>query len=273
LGIEVLPREGGPGIDGVREVQGNALLKTENLTKRFGRLVAVDRVNYVLREGEVAGIVGPNGAGKTTFFNLLTGYHFPDEGSILYQGQEITRASPQVRVGMGLMRTFQLTSTFDALTVLDNLVLSYFRASRKPTIPALLRTPCRAFYNDDGVRTLLEMFELDHLQKRLVRHLSLGEKRRLEIAMAIVAEPKVLLLDEPFAGLSEMEIRSVVEILREQSRKRTIIVIEHKVSHLEGLVDRLTVLHEGRVIADGGFEECLRNPEVRRSYWRVTEGT
>ncbi|MDR5694531.1 MAG: ABC transporter ATP-binding protein [Armatimonadota bacterium] len=264
---------GGPGIAVPKEAQETALLRAEKLTKRFGKLTAVDRVDYVLREGEVAGIVGPNGAGKTTFFNLLTGYHLPDEGSILYQGEEITRATPQKRVALGLMRTFQLTSTFDGLTVLDNLVLSYFRANRKATIPSLLRNTCRAFYNDHDIGTLLQMFELDHLRHRMVRHLSLGEKRRLEIAMAIVADPKVLLLDEPFAGLSEMEIRSVVGILREQARRRTIVVIEHKVSHLEGLVDRLTVMHEGRIIADGEFEECLRDPEVRRSYWRVSEVT
>ncbi len=109
---------------------GADIIKTVNVTKRFGELVAVDRVNYVLRENEVAGIVGSNGAGKTTFFNLLTGYYPPDEGTILYKGEDITSVSPEKRVALGMMRTFQLTATFDNLTVIDNMVLSFFRAHK-----------------------------------------------------------------------------------------------------------------------------------------------
>jgi branched-chain amino acid transport system ATP-binding protein len=247
------------------------VLRTVDLTKRFGSFVAVDRVNFSLREGEVVGIVGPNGAGKTTFFNLVTG-HAPDEGQVVYLGQDVTRATPQHRLALGLMRTFQLASAFDALPVVDNLVLALFsRLHSGSRVGPLLTTPRRRYYHDPRVQAVLEQFQLEGMRDRLVRHLSLGEKRRLEIAMAILAEPRVLMLDEPLAGLSEAEIHQVLEVLRSQVGKRSMIVVEHKVSHLLGFVGRLVVLHEGRVIAEGSPEECLQHPEVRRSYWRVGE--
>lgn len=248
----------------------DVILRTEAVTKRFGSFVAVDRVDFALREGEVSGIVGPNGAGKTTFFNLVTGYYLPDQGRVLYLGQDVTRATPQRRVALGLVRTFQLTSTFDALSVVDNLVLALFSHLHSGSnMRVLLGTPRRRYYEDPRIQSALERFQLEGMRHRLVRHLSLGEKRRLEIAMAILAEPRVLMLDEPLAGLSEAEIRQVMDVLRSQVGRRSMVVVEHKVSHLLGFVHRLTVLHEGRVIAEGSPEECLQHPEVRRSYWRV----
>jgi branched-chain amino acid transport system ATP-binding protein len=245
------------------------IIKTVGVTKRFGALVAVDRVDYSLRENEVAGIIGSNGAGKTTFFNLVTGYYPPDEGSIFYKGQDVTRMTPQQRVALGMTRTFQLTSTFDSLTVIDNLVLVYFRAHRTFSLLRLLLSTCRRFRNEDKIVATLETFDLQHVRDRLVKNLSLGEKRRLEIAMAVLAEPQVLMLDEPLAGLAESEIRGILEVLGRHVGKQTILVVEHKISHVKDFVQRLTVMHEGRVIADGGYEECLRHPEVRRSYWQI----
>ncbi len=245
------------------------IIKTESVTKRFGPMVAVDKVSYLLRENEVAGIIGSNGAGKTTFFNLLTGYYPPEEGRIFYRGEDITRLTPQQRVARGLMRTFQLTAAFDNLSVVDNLVLSYFRAHEKPTMLHLLFNTCRAQRNKPKVVETLETFNLADKRDRLVKNLSLGEKRRLEIAMAVLAEPKVLLLDEPLAGLSESEIQSVLNVLRQRVGRQTILIVEHKISHVQEFLQRLTVMHEGRVIADGPCEETLRHPEVRRSYWQI----
>jgi branched-chain amino acid transport system ATP-binding protein len=239
------------------------------VTKRFGALVAVDRVNYSLRENEVAGIIGSNGAGKTTFFNLVTGYYPPDEGSIFYKGRDVTRMTPQQRVALGMTRTFQLTSTFDNLAVIDNLVLVYFRAHRDSTLLKLLLSTCRRHRNEDKIVATLETFDLQHVRDRLVKNLSLGEKRRLEIAMAVLAEPQVLMLDEPLAGLAESEIKVILEVLGRRVGKQTILIVEHKISHVKDFVQRLTVMHEGRVIADGGYEECLSDPEVRRSYWQI----
>ena len=252
------------------------IIKAQGVTKRFGALVAVDRVDYSLREHEVAGIIGSNGAGKTTFFNLLTGYYPPDAGTILYKGRDVTRMTPQQRVALGMMRTFQLTSTFDNLTVIDNLVLTFFRAHRKSSLLRLLFNTCRRYRNEDRIVAILETFDLKDVRDRLVKNLSLGEKRRLEIAMAVLAEPEVLLLDEPLAGLAESEIHSILNVLRQRIGKQTILIVEHKISHVKGFLERLTVMHEGRIIADGGYEECLRHPEVRRSYWQIdveTEGS
>jgi branched-chain amino acid transport system ATP-binding protein len=255
---------------------GAELIKTENLTKRFGELVAVDHVNYVLRENEVAGIVGSNGAGKTTFFNLITGYYLPDDGTVRYKGEDITHVSPEKRVDMGMMRTFQLTSTFDNLTVLDNLVLSFYRAHESASLFPLFFTTCKRYQREERITESLETFGLQNESHRQVKNLSLGEKRRLEIAMAILAEPKVLLLDEPLAGLAELEIKEVLGVLGKHIGKQTLLIVEHKISQVEDFLERLTVMHEGRIIADGKCEECLRAPEVRRSYWQIetpTDGT
>ena len=245
------------------------LLRAEGVTKRFGPLVAVDHVDYALHANEVAGIIGSNGAGKTTFFNLLTGYFKPDEGRILYEGEDVTRLTPQQRVSRGMMRTFQLTSTFDNLPVIDNLVLAYFRAYQSASLIHSLLNLRGKHRQHDRITSALEAFDLRHVRDREVRHLSLGEKRRLEIAMAVLVEPRLLLLDEPLAGLAETEIAGLLEVLRNRIGKQTILIVEHKISHVKDLVERLTVMHEGRVIADGGYEECLQHPEVRRSYWQI----
>ena len=245
------------------------IIRAQGVTKRFGALTAVDNVDYTLREHEVAGIIGSNGAGKTTFFNLLTGYYRPDAGTIRHKGVDVTRMSPQERVARGIMRTFQLTATFDNLTVIDNLVLSFFRAYRRSSLLHLLFNTCKAHRRDERILATLESFDLQDAGSRLVKNLSLGEKRRLEIAMSVLADPEVLLLDEPLAGLAESEIKGILGVLARRVGKQTILIVEHKISHVKDFLQRLTVMHEGRVIAEGGYEECLRHPEVRRSYWQI----
>jgi branched-chain amino acid transport system ATP-binding protein len=249
------------------------VIQAEQVTKRFGGLLAVNQVSYLLQENEIAGIIGSNGAGKTTFFNLLTGYYVPDAGTIRYRGEDVTALSPEQRVARGMMRTFQLTATFDNLSVIDNLLLAWFRAHRKSSLVRLLLNTRAAHHDDEKIATCLATFDLEDLRDREVRHLSLGEKRRLEIAMAILAEPKLLLLDEPLAGLSESEAQGVLDVLRAHAGRQTILVVEHKLSHVREFLQRLTVMHEGRVIADGGFDECMRHPEVRRSYWQIESPT
>jgi len=245
------------------------IFRVENVTKRFGGLTAVDQVSYLLQQHEVAGIIGSNGAGKTTFFNLLTGYYIPDEGFIRFKGEDVTRMTPQQRVARGMMRTFQLTATFDSLSVADNLVLSFFRAHRRPSLLDLLLRRRAEQRKDERILAALDQFDLLDVRDKQAKHLSLGEKRRLEIAMAILAEPEVLLLDEPLAGLSESETQGLLAVLRRRVGEQTILIVEHKLSHVEGFLQRLTVMHEGRIIADGDYDECLRHPEVRRSYWQI----
>jgi branched-chain amino acid transport system ATP-binding protein len=248
---------------------GPEIIRTDNVTKKFGEMVAVDHVNYSLHENEIAGIIGSNGAGKTTLFNLITGYYPPEEGTIWYNGKDITALPAQKRVALGMMRTFQLTSTFDNLTVTDNLVLSFFRAHKKHSLFNLFFTPRNRHRKHEKIEACLETFDLQSVAQRDVKHLSLGEKRRLEIAMSILAEPKVLLLDEPLAGLSETEIKGVLDVLRLNFSKQTILIVEHKISKVEEFLERLTVMHDGKIIADGPCEECLMAPEVRKSYWQI----
>ena len=245
------------------------VLQAQGVTKRFGALVAVDQVNFQMAEHEVVAILGSNGAGKTTFFNLLTGMFAPDEGSIRYKGEDITRLSPAERVAKGLTRSFQLTSTFDTLKVIDNLVLAYYRSHCTSSIWSLLTTRTNSLHKESKILEAIETFDLQGIQTRFVRSLSLGEKRRLEIAMAMLADPEVLLLDEPLAGLAESEIKGVMKVLRNQIGRQTILIVEHKISHIQDFAQRLVVMHEGRVIAEGGYEECLSHPEVRRSYWQI----
>jgi len=245
------------------------IIRTENVTKKFGEMVAVDHVNYSLHENEIAGIIGSNGAGKTTLFNLITGYYMPDEGTIAYKGKDITAMPAQQRVALGMLRTFQLTSTFDNLTVMDNLVLSFFRAHKKSSLLNLFFTTRKRHRNNEKIQACLETFDLQRVAQRDVKNLALGEKRRLEIAMSILAEPKVLLLDEPLAGLSETEIHGILDVLRQNISKQTILIVEHKISKVEDFLERLTVMHEGKIIADGTYEECLNAPEVRKSYWQI----
>jgi branched-chain amino acid transport system ATP-binding protein len=249
--------------------RGPEIIRARGVTKRFGALTAVDRVDYSLHENEVAGIIGSNGAGKTTLFNVLTGYYLPEEGTVSYRGRDVTRMTPQQRVALGMMRTFQLTSTFDSLSVVDNLVLAFFKAHRNASLIQLFLNTCKRHRDDARIVAALDTFNLGNVAGRPVRNLSLGEKRRLEIAMAVLVEPQVLLLDEPLAGLSDSEIKSVLEVLRKRIGRQTILIVEHKISHVKDFVERLTVMHEGRIIAEGDYEECLRHPEVRRSYWQI----
>ncbi len=247
----------------------SAILRAEGVTKRFGGVTAVDGVTYAVNEHEVAGIFGSNGAGKTTFFNLLTGLYAPDEGTITYRGRDITHAATERRVALGIMRTFQLASTFDNLTVVDNLALSCYRAHCRPSLAGMFANTCRRLRTHEKVVEALETFALAAKRDREVTHLSLGEKRRLEIAMSIIADPAVLLLDEPLAGLAESEIRAVLDVLRRHAGRQTIVIVEHKISQVRDFVERLIVMHEGRVLAEGTYDECMQHPEVRRSYWQL----
>lgn len=248
---------------------GGEVIGAQGVTKRFGALLAVDGVDYSLHQNEVAGIIGSNGAGKTTFFNLLTGYYAPDAGTIRYKGEDVTALKPRERVARGMMRTFQLTSTFENLSVIDNLMLAFFRAHRPSSLLQLLLNTRRRQREEPRIAEALETFGLGHARDREVRHIGLGEKRRLEIAMAVLAEPEVLLLDEPLAGLAESEIKGVLDVLRRHAGKQTILIVEHKISQVRDFLQRLTVMHEGRVIADGDCDECLQHPDVRRSYWQI----
>lgn len=243
---------------------------TQGVTKRFGDFVAINKVDFEMVEKETLGIIGPNGAGKTTFINLISGFYTPEEGKVFYDGKDITGLSPARRVKMGITRTFQLVHVFDNLSVFENLGLAYYRKREdKAYSLGMFVSSLRKADIQSRVEESLEMLELDHLRDELVSNLPLGSQKRLEIAMAFVADPKIIILDEPFSGLGDQEIDEVVTVLKKYTHDKTILVIEHKISKLEEFVDRLAVMHEGEIICCGGCEETLNDPEVRRCYWKL----
>ncbi len=241
------------------------LLETQGITIVFDGFTAVNGIDYRLYPCEVAGIIGPNGAGKSSFFNLLTGLYTPTGGQVRFRGRDISRLTPNRRVELGLARTFQLASVITSLTALENLLLATSRPYQGQIGRFFLGSPRR-----DAVERGLETLHKVGLEGKAgcpVTELSYGDRRKIEIAMGLALNPAVLLLDEPFAGLSEAEIGDLLDLLRRFKGELALVVIEHKISRLVSLVERLSVMHEGRLIADGKPDEVLRDPVVQQVYW------
>jgi len=253
-------------------MEGSTVVETRGVTKVFGDFTAVNRVDFRVEENEAVGIIGPNGAGKTTFLNILSGLYIPEEGAVFFHGKEITNFSPQRRIEMGMMRTFQLVHVFDNISVYENLSLSYYRKLRGSSFPwSCFFTKLDKTQTREKVDEILKLFELIDKRDQIMGNLPLGSKKRAELAMAHITDPEVLLLDEPFAGLGDREIDEISSILKQYTHKKTIVIVEHKISKLTQVVDNLAVMCYGRIIASGACEETLNDPEVRKSYWKVTE--
>jgi branched-chain amino acid transport system ATP-binding protein len=239
------------------------LLETERLTRSFGSLVAVNSVSLVIRRGELRSIIGPNGAGKTTFFRLVSGEMAPSSGRVKFRDADIT-GLPQHRVcRLGIAKSYQITNIFPHLSVLENVrvaVQGYARSfnfwSRADRIAG-----CR-----ERAVEILETVGLAGRAERLAAHLSHGEKRHLEIGITLAAEPVLLLLDEPTAGMSPEETDETMVLIRELARGRTVVLVEHKMKLVMGISDRVTVLHQGQVLADGSPDEIRNNTLVQETY-------
>ncbi|HEV8440666.1 MAG TPA: ABC transporter ATP-binding protein [Methylomirabilota bacterium] len=239
------------------------LLRTEQLTRSFGSLLAVNGVNVNVRRGELRSIIGPNGAGKTTFFRLVSGEMAPSSGRVWFDGADIT-GLPQHRVSrLGIAKSYQITNIFPHLSVVENVrvaVQGHRRAfdfwSRADRL-----ADCRA-----RALTILASVGLADKAARLAAHLSHGEKRHLEIGIALATDPALLLLDEPTAGMSPEETEETVELIRELATGRTVVIVEHKMKLVMRISDRITVLHQGQVLAEGSPEEIRANEAVRRTY-------
>ena len=242
-----------------------AILETKNLSKAFGALAAVDDVSLAIEAGTLHSIIGPNGAGKTTLFNLLTGTYRPSSGRILFDGRDIT-GTPAHRVAhLGLARSFQRTNVFPAFSLLDNVWVAAFAcgASWKGL---LWRRADR--YPEARARSLAALADVGLADKaeQPVRKISHGEQRQLELAIALAAAPRVLLLDEPAAGLAPEETKRLVALVRALKGRYTIVLIEHKMDIIMSVSDRISVMHFGRLIAEGTPAEIQGNREVRRAY-------
>ena len=233
-----------------------SLLSVKNLDKRFGGLHAVKDVNIEVEAGEILGILGPNGAGKTTLYNLLTGFIRPDNGQVLLDGQPLIGMTPHKVVGLGVARTFQLCRPFVGLTVLENVLVGSYG-------PRVHTADLRA-----RAMQLLAQVGLSGKEDSPSELLSYGDQRRLEIARALATEPRLLLLDEPFAGLGSAEIEALSTLIRDLHRNKglTILLIEHKLREFMQLVSRVVAIDFGQVIATGVPQEIVKNPKVIEAY-------
>ena len=243
-----------------------SLLRVENVSRHFGSLVAVDRVSMTVAPGELRAIIGPNGAGKTTFFNLISGFLSQTSGQIIFDGEDITRLLPARRVWKGIARTFQITEVFPELTVRENLKIAVEVASgyRKR-----LWQPQDAEDDVKGrVEALLEMGGLTASANRLVGELAHGDQRSTEIMMALALKPRLLLLDEPTAGMGDQETYTVTQLIRRLHReqKLTIVLIEHDMRVVFHLADRIMVLDQGKFLAEGTPPEIAANKAVQTAY-------
>jgi branched-chain amino acid transport system ATP-binding protein len=248
------------------------ILSAEGLSKHFGGLIAVNKVYFSIKQDEVTGIIGPNGSGKTTLFNLLSGFFPPTEGRITLFGNDITHIPPHKRVMEGMVRTFQLVSVFNSMTVWENLVLSVIRFREKHT------TLRKFFFSStkneeiwENCVNAMKLVGLESKAMRLTSELSYGSKRLLEIGIALSLNPKLLLLDEPLSGLGDVEISEVLDLLNRIKKNLTLVIIEHKLSKIVNLVDRLCVMNEGNFICEGEPDHVLYDPSVRECYWGKSE--
>jgi branched-chain amino acid transport system ATP-binding protein len=240
------------------------MLQTEGLTKRFGGIVAVDDVDFELQAGELTSLIGPNGAGKTTFFNLLTGALQPTEGTITFQGQEITGNSPQETARQGIHRSFQITNIFPNATVLENV-----RISAQAHSNASWRFWRNVNTFDDQIEeayTILERVDLDDRAEELAAALSHGEKRKLEVAIALAGGPDVLLLDEPNAGVSSESVGDIIDLIEDVASDHAVLLVEHNMDIVMTVSDRIVVLNQGAVIADDVPENVRGDPKVQEAY-------
>ncbi|XYP32496.1 ABC transporter ATP-binding protein [Zavarzinia sp. CC-PAN008] len=243
---------------------GDVILATEGLTRAFRGFVAVKDVALRIRRGTVHALIGPNGAGKTTCFNLLTRFLAPSSGRILFEGRDITRASPAEVARAGMARSFQISAVFPHLTALENVRVALQRKRGRSfdfwRSDAVLRR------HDEAARALLDEVGLADMAGATAAELSYGRKRALELATTLALEPRMLLLDEPTAGMGHEDVERVTALIAKAARGRTVLMVEHNLSVVSHLSDRITVLARGQILAEGTYGEVSANPAVMEAY-------
>lgn len=251
--------------------QQTLLLDVQNASRTFGGLKAVSDVSMRIGKGELIGLIGPNGAGKTTLFNLLTGVYEPSEGKILFNGESVGGLQPYQITQKGAARTFQNIRLFSDLSVLDNVKIAYHQHSKHSLWSSILRLP--SHFKGEAEMTeraieFLKIFKLDGKKDELAKNLPYGEQRRLEIARALAARPKLLLLDEPAAGMNPQETHDLMNLIQwiRQEFDLTILLIEHDMSLVMGVCERIYVLDRGLMIAEGTPDQIRSNPKVIEAY-------
>ena len=255
-----------------RARNGAAVLETQELTKIFGGLVAVDSVSFAVRKGSIASIIGPNGAGKTTFFNMLTGLYKPSMGRILFDGTDVTGQRPDKITNGGMSRTFQNIRLFGTMTCIENVLVGTHGKMKSGVWGAILRPPRTRHEEKEGVEQARELLSYVGVAERWHRqtasNLSYGDQRRVEIARALASRPKLLLLDEPTAGMNPAESAELTQFMHKlrDDKDITILLIEHDMKVVMGVSEHITVLDHGEKIAEGAPQEVRANPKVIEAY-------
>jgi len=247
---------------------GDGLLVTDGLTKRFGELVAVDDVDLSVEAGEFRSVIGPNGAGKTTLFNCITGAMAPSSGTVTFDGEDVTGLSPQARVRLGMGRSFQITNVFGGLTVRENVRLAAQAVAEPNFSPGDLLYRDRESFPAVNERTaeVLDRTELAKHADQTANALAYGDRRRLEIGMVLATDPKIVLLDEPTAGMSAGETAATMALIDDVLADRSLLLIEHDIDLVMDVSDRITVLQRGSVLTTGTPEAVASDEAVQRAY-------
>jgi branched-chain amino acid transport system ATP-binding protein len=245
-------------------VSGETVLETEDLTKDFAGFVAVRSVSLRIERGSIHAIIGPNGAGKTTFFNLLSKFLSPTRGRILFAGRDITALKPAAVARLGLVRSFQISAVFPHLTVLENVRIALQR--RRGGSFDFWRSKRVLHALDDRAMALVADVGLAPYANTLAIELPYGRKRALEIATTLALDPEMLLLDEPTAGMGHEDINRISALIKSVAADRTVLMVEHNISVVADLCDRITVLTRGQILAEGDYETVSADPAVREAY-------
>ncbi|WP_415184722.1 ABC transporter ATP-binding protein [Phaeovulum sp.] len=242
----------------------SVILKAEGLTKEFKGFVAVNNVTLEVEEGTIHALIGPNGAGKTTCFNLLTKFLQPTSGRITYKGRDITRMSPADIAQLGLVRSFQISAVFSDLSVLQNVRIALQR--RRGESFDFWRSEKALSRYDDDARARIDEVGLTEFVNHRAAELSYGRKRALEIATTLALDPGMLLLDEPMAGMTQQDVDRISALIRKVAKNRTVLMVEHNLSVVADLSDRITVLARGEILAEGDYETVSKSPAVIEAY-------
>ena len=249
----------------------DVILKTHRLSKQFKGFTAVDNVDLTVQRGHIHALIGPNGAGKTTCFNLLTKFLSPTSGQIIFNGQDITHAKPAHIARIGIIRSFQISAVFPHMTVLDNVVIGLQRK---------LGTSFHFWKNTRSLNSLHEQalallaeVDLEQFAGLRAADLPYGRRRALEIATTLAMEPELMLLDEPTQGMGHEDVGRVTELIKKVSAGRTILMVEHNMSVIAGICDKISVLQRGSVLAEGSYAEISTNPDVMQAYMGTEAGT
>ena len=252
-------------------MSGDVILATEGLTKEFKGFTAVSSVDLNVRRGTIHALIGPNGAGKTTCFNLLTKFLDPTQGTIRYNGRDITALKPADIARLGLVRSFQISAVFPHLTVLENVRIALQRRVRGSSFDFWRSEKVLRAMNRDAL-DLIEAVGLSDYSEVAATELSYGRKRALEIATTLALDPEMLLLDEPMAGMGREDVDRIAALIRRVAATRTILMVEHNLSVVADLSDRITVLARGRVLAEGDYATVSKDPRVIEAYIGVGHG-